>query len=90
MTISTFRKAIVAGLVAFIAAVGVALSDGDLTIAEALVSLGAGLTASAATYKVPNEDPAPTETSDPDEPAEPSESDEPVYVDLPGEHRAEG
>lgn len=49
-----FRKALVAAAVALVAALGIALSDGDLSVAEALIALGAGLTGAAATYRVPN------------------------------------
>jgi hypothetical protein len=48
------RKAIVAGAFAFVAALGLAMSDGDLTLAEGIASTGAGLVAGAATYSVPN------------------------------------
>lgn len=49
-----FRKAYTAAAVALVGALGVAFSDGGITVAEVLISLGAGLTAGAGTYKVTN------------------------------------
>lgn len=51
---SYVRKAVVAGAFALVAALGLAMSDGDITLAEAIASTGAGLIAGAATYSVPN------------------------------------
>lgn len=48
------RKAVTAASVALVGAVGAALLDGGLTVAEVIVSLGMGLTAGVATYQVPN------------------------------------
>ena len=48
------RKALVAGGFAVAAALGAAMLDGDLTLAEAIVSAGMGLVAGAATWRVPN------------------------------------
>jgi hypothetical protein len=50
------RKALVAGGVAAAATLGAGLSDGNFTLAELLVALGAGLAGFAATWKVSNED----------------------------------
>lgn len=49
-----FRKAYTAALVGLVGALGVAFSDGDITLAEAFIALGAGLTAGAGTYQVRN------------------------------------
>jgi hypothetical protein len=48
------RKAVVAGVVAGVGALGAAMLDGDLTSTEAIASAGIGLGALAATYAVPN------------------------------------
>lgn len=48
------RKAALAAAFAFVAALGSAMLDGDVTGAEAIVATGFGLTAGAATYRVPN------------------------------------
>jgi len=56
MNIATIRKALVAAAFAAVAALGAAMLDGDLTGAEAIVSAGMGLTAGAATYRIPNAD----------------------------------
>ncbi len=52
----TFRKAIVAGVLAAVALYGGLLSDGATSIAEGVMALGAGLAAGAATYGAKNED----------------------------------
>lgn len=49
-----FRKAYIAAGVGFVGALGVALSDGAISLAEVLIALGAGLTAGAGTYKIRN------------------------------------
>lgn len=48
------RKAIMAAGFAAAAALGAAMLDGDVTLAEGIVSGGMGLLAGAATYRVPN------------------------------------
>lgn len=53
---STIRKAVVAAGFAAAAALGAAMLDGNLTVAEGIVSGGMGLLAGAATYRVPNAD----------------------------------
>jgi hypothetical protein len=57
------RKALIAGVAAVAALLGGALSDGSLTTIEAVSSLGAGLVAFAATYRVSNEQPEPDESA---------------------------
>lgn len=52
---TTIYKALTATGFAVVAALGAAMLDGDLTRAEATVSLGMGLAAGAATYRVPFE-----------------------------------
>lgn len=51
----TFRKALTAGAVALAGGLALALGDGNLTLPELLIALGAGLAGGAATYRVPNE-----------------------------------
>ena len=52
--IAAARKALLALAFATAAALGTAMLDGDLTTAEALASLGAGLVTGAGTYAIPN------------------------------------
>lgn len=54
----TIRKALFAGGFALVAAVGVAMLDGNLTGGEAIASVGAGLVAGAGTYQIRNARPA--------------------------------
>lgn len=49
-----FRKAYTAAGVGFVGALGVAFSDGAISVAEVLVAIGAGLTAGAGVYKIRN------------------------------------
>ena len=51
---STIRKALMATGFAAAAALGTALLDGDITTAELLASLGAGLVTGAGTWAIPN------------------------------------
>lgn len=51
------RKAIAAAGFAAAAALGTALLDGDVTTAELLASVGAGLIAGAGTWSIPNRPP---------------------------------
>lgn len=56
MTLSTIRKALTAAGFALVAALGAAMLDGDLTAAEGIASVGFGLAAGAATWRVPNDE----------------------------------
>lgn len=51
-----FRKAYTAVGVALAGGIGLALSDGSITVQEVLVAIGAALVAGAAVYKVKNAD----------------------------------
>lgn len=51
---SKVRKAVTAALVGLAGALGVAMLDGDITMAEAIVSAGTGLIAGAGTYQIKN------------------------------------
>lgn len=48
------RKAIVAFALPFVGALGAAMSDGNLTLPEAITALGFGLVTGATVYRVPN------------------------------------
>ena len=50
------RKALLAGVFAALGVAGGLMADGDFTVAETIMSLGAGLVAGSVTYKVPNAD----------------------------------
>ena len=50
-----FKKALVAAGVGLVGALGTALLNGDLTMVEALASLGTGLLAGVAVYSATNE-----------------------------------
>lgn len=52
--IATIRKALVAAAFDAVGTLGGVLLDGDLTAAEVLFSVGTGLVAGAATWRVPN------------------------------------
>lgn len=54
---ATIRKALVAAGFAAVGTLGGVLLDGDLTGPEVLFSLGTGLVAGAATWRVPNATP---------------------------------
>ncbi len=54
MTPAQYAKALTAGAVAFLAGLGAAMADGDLTGAEGVIALGAGLAGLAAVFQVPN------------------------------------
>lgn len=51
---TTARKALVGGLATIAGAVGTAMADGDLTVPELIVSIGAGLVVGSAVWRVPN------------------------------------
>lgn len=51
--IPTINKAISAGVFMLAGTLGGLMADGDVTTAEAIIALGAGLVAGAATYRVP-------------------------------------
>lgn len=53
---NTIRKALAAAGFAAAAALGAAMLDGNLTVAEGVVSAGMGLVAGAATWRIPNAD----------------------------------
>lgn len=57
--IRTIRKALMAAGVGLAGALGTALLDGEVTSTEVLASVGVGLLAGVATYKIKNEPPAP-------------------------------
>ncbi|RIJ76628.1 hypothetical protein D1871_11185 [Nakamurella silvestris] len=60
MSIAPYRKAVTTAVATTAAAAGAFMADGSFTVAEAVMSVGAGLTAAAATYLVPNApDPRP-------------------------------
>jgi hypothetical protein len=48
------RKAALAAGFAAVTALGMAMSDGDLTGKESVIAIGAGLLAGGAVYRVPN------------------------------------
>lgn len=50
------RKAIIATVGGAAAAIGAAMIDGDLTRAEGIAAVGAGLVLGFATWRVPNAD----------------------------------
>lgn len=56
-TLATIRKALLAAGFTAAGAMGAAMLDGNLTVAEGIVSAGMGLVAGAAVYRVPNAGP---------------------------------
>lgn len=50
------RKALLAAGFTAVGVAGGLMADGDFTVAEAVMSVGAGLVAGYGTYKVPNAD----------------------------------
>lgn len=54
--VATAAKACLGSAISFVGALATAATDGSLTLPEWLVAAGAGLTALAVVYRVPNAD----------------------------------